>query len=72
MSVATAIIDYGKELMKHKNADDHYIGEVLWALGYKVLSEETEMTRRKYESGQSNRAQEGMAETVPRIESCEP
>lgn len=54
MSVATAIIDYGKELMEHENADDRYIGEILWALGYKVLSEETEMTRRKYESGQSD------------------
>lgn len=56
MSVATAIIDYGKELMKHEHADDHYISEILWALGYKVLAEETEMARRKHESGQSDRA----------------
>lgn len=67
MSVATAIIDYARELMNRKDPmngeikeEDYHIGEILDELGYKLLKEETEAMSRKYEaeyeSGQSNRA----------------
>ena len=64
MSVATAVIDYAKELMNCKdpmngeNKEDYHIGEILYDLGYKLLKEETEAMSRKYEakyeSGQSD------------------
>ena len=57
MSVATAIIDYAKELMNHKDPingkseeDDYHIGEILDELGYRILREETEAMSRKYET----------------------
>lgn len=67
MSVATAIIDYGKELMEHKDLmngkskeEDYYIGKILYELGYRILGVETEAMIRKYEieyeSGQSDQA----------------
>ena len=65
MSVATAIIDYGKELMNRKDPmngeskeEDYRIGEILYELGYRIMCEETEAMSRKYEaeyeSGQSD------------------
>lgn len=57
MSVATAIIDYGKELMNRKDPmngeikeEDYHIGEILDELGYRILREETEAMSRKYEA----------------------
>ena len=56
MSVATAIIDYGKELMNGKDLingeskeEDYHIGEILYELGYRILSVETEAMSRKYD-----------------------
>ena len=56
MSVATTIIDYGKELMNSKDPmngeskeDDYHIGEILYELGYRILYVETEEMIRKYD-----------------------
>lgn len=65
MSVATSMIDYGKELMNRKDLingeskeEDYYIGKILYELGYSILGVETEEMIRKheaeYESRQSN------------------
>lgn len=62
MSVATTIIDYGKELMNRKDPmtgeskeDDYHIGEILDELGYRLLKEETEAMSRKYEAEYESR-----------------
>ena len=67
MSVATSLIDYGKELMNRKDPmndeikeEDYHLGEILYELGYSILGVETEAMCRKYEaeyeSRQSDRA----------------
>lgn len=62
MSVATAIIDYGKELMNRKDPmngeskeEDYRIGEILYELGYRILGVETEAMSRKYEAEYESR-----------------
>ena len=62
MSVATTIIDYGKELMNGKDLingeskeEDYHIGEILYELGYRILGVETEEMRRKYEAEYESR-----------------
>lgn len=62
MSVATAIIDYGKELMNRKDPmngerkeEDYHIGEILYELGYRILGVETEEMRRKYKAEYESR-----------------
>lgn len=62
MSVATAIIDYGEELMNRKDPmngeikeEDYHMGEILYELGYKILCDETEAMSRKYEAEYESR-----------------
>ena len=62
MSIATTIIDYGEELMNHKDPmngeskeEDYHIGKILYELGYRILSVETEATIRKYETEYESR-----------------
>ena len=62
MSIATAIIDYGKDLMSRKDPmngkskeEDYHIGEIIYELGYRILGVETEEMRRKYEAEYESR-----------------
>lgn len=62
MSVATDMIDYGKELMNRKDPingeskeEDYHIGEILYELGYRILGAETEAMCRKWEAEYESR-----------------